>query len=336
MRFALECGQRALGTCPPRRRNQTHEPHCVAHPPRRAVWWSRAALRAPSNGRAARALAHRAVWCLGRYSVDKIFFSSIAPLYHITYNTCEYTLRAHPMCTMASEGLTGPRSPNRGPAPTAPNAPRRLNPANAHRPVPLYCSPVSIDHCAQLAASRPARPSQLRRASSEGRGGGQTGVRARDGVGRGRLECSGNARAGAPPREYSLCPLWAVGRLSGSRRAAWRPRSVTTTRRWSRDSPECRVRLGLACAVQTGLLGLGVGLTCAVHKARNSRDDLAPPLTLAVTLTLTLTPTPTPYLRGAEGEELPRRLGAAPVRWLPPRLGAAPRAPRLGTDRRLA
>jgi len=79
-----------------------------------------------------------------------------------------------------------------------------------------------------------------------------------------------------------------------------------------------------------------LGLACAVQKGRDSREDLAPPLTVAVALTLTFALTPTPYLRGAEGEELPRRLDAAPVRWLPPRLGAALRAPRLGTDHRLA
>ena len=134
------------------------------------------------------------------------------------------------------------RSPNRGAAsPAAPNAPRRLNPANAHRLVPLYCSPVSIDNCAQLAASRPARPSRLHRATTEGRGGGQTGVRVRDGVGRKRLSSLAAARErGRPPANIANIQYarFAVGRLSGSRRAAWRPRSVTTIRRWSRDSPE--------------------------------------------------------------------------------------------------
>lgn len=155
----------------------------------------RCARHRPSNGRAARSSGAQ---------FGEIFrgregsLSSIAPLYHTTYNTCEYILRAHPMCTGERKGYRGPRSPNSGPAPAAPNAPRRLNPANAHSPVPLYCSPVSIDNCAQLAASRPARQSQLRRATSEGRGGGQTGVRVRVRVGRKRLECSGSARTGAP------------------------------------------------------------------------------------------------------------------------------------------
>ena len=191
--------ERADRVCPPRRRNQTQEPHCVADPPRRAVWWSRAALR--SNGRA-RGSAQFAVF--GEIFRGRTEFF-IAPISY-SYHTCEYTLRAHPMCTMASarvnEGLAR-QAPRRGASPAAPNAPRRLNPANAHRPVPLYCSPVSIDNCAQLAASRPARPSKLRRmlrrATSEGRGGGQTMVRVRDRVGRKRLECSGNARTGAPP-----------------------------------------------------------------------------------------------------------------------------------------
>ena len=41
----------------------------------------RAALRAPSNGRAPRSL--------GRYSGEEMALSSIAPLYHTTYNTSE-------------------------------------------------------------------------------------------------------------------------------------------------------------------------------------------------------------------------------------------------------
>ena len=198
----------------------------------------RCARHRPSNGRAARSSGAQ---------FGEIFrgregsLSSIAPLYHTTYNTCEYILRAHPMCTGERKGYRGPRSPNSGPAPAAPNAPRRLNPANAHRPVPLYCSPVSIDNCAQLAASRPARPSRLHRATTEGRGGGQTGVRVRDGVGRKRLSSLAAARErGRPPANIANIQYarFAVGRLSGSRQAAWRPRSVTTIRRWSRDSPE--------------------------------------------------------------------------------------------------
>ena len=103
--------ERADRACPPRRRNQTQEPHCVADPPRRAVWWSRAALRrhamAAPRVRAPRAPRSLLYW--GDIQGTKAHSSSIAPLYHITYHTCEYTLRAHPTCTMASarvnEGL---------------------------------------------------------------------------------------------------------------------------------------------------------------------------------------------------------------------------------------
>ena len=108
--------------------------------------------------------------------------------------------------------------PNRG-RPSRPQT--RHDGSSQPRPAVLFARfHGSLRTTRRLAPSTAEPPSQVRRARSEGRGGGQNGVRVRDRMGRKRLECSGSARTGAPPREYSICPLWAVGRSAD--REEWR------------------------------------------------------------------------------------------------------------------
>ena len=213
--------ERADRACPPRRRNQTQEPHCVADPPRRAVWWSRAALRrhamAAPRVRAPRAPRSLLFW--GDIQGTKAHSSSIAPLYHITYHTCEYTLRAHPMCTMASEGLTGPRSPNRGLTAARPRRPQTRHDGSTQRThtAPSRCTVRPFP--STTAHNSPPRAQHGRAGSAEPRPRVEAEGRPGLGLGLGWAE-SGSSVAGArergrPARRIFNMP--ALGRRSTQR-----------------------------------------------------------------------------------------------------------------------
>ena len=76
----------------------------MADPPRRAVWWSRAALR--SNGRAARARL-RAVYSLlfGEIFRGRTYFDSTYNILHIIHAN---TRSGHIRCAQwRAQGLTG-------------------------------------------------------------------------------------------------------------------------------------------------------------------------------------------------------------------------------------